>query len=375
VPKRLISIEPAWRFRNHLGQQLEPALFDVLAAIGESGKLTEAAKRAGYSYRHSWNLLKRWSEFFGAPLATLTQGRGARLTPLGEKLAWAAQRIHARLGPQLDNLAAEIDLEMMRAIHALKPIVRIHASYGFAVARLPQFAAEHSDVRVDLQYVGSLEAFSALARGNCDLAGFHVPLGRGSDELRARFERNLKPRPMRVIKLVTRTQGLFLARGNPKGVRALADLASRHVRFINRQQQSGTRLLFDLLLAEAGVRQSSIAGYETAEFTHSAVAAFVASGMADAGFGVQPAAAQFKLDFVPLAQEAYCLAGRDETWETPAVRTLLALIGGRKFAASVRELAGYDTIGAGKSVDPLQLMRTKLGVPRPGKTGPRAGPR
>jgi hypothetical protein len=36
---------------------------------------------------------------------------------------------------------------------------------------------ERQGVLVDLQYRSSTEAVTALARGECDLAGFHLPIG------------------------------------------------------------------------------------------------------------------------------------------------------------------------------------------------------
>ena len=345
--KRIINIEAAWRFRNHLGQDIEPALFDVLAAIAETGKLTEAAKRAGYSYRHAWNLIHKWSDFFGVPLVDTEQGKGATLTPLGEKLAWAAQRIRARLGPQLDNLAAEIDLELLRAINALAPGIRVHASHGYAIARLPELMRPEDNVRIDLQYLGSIDALASLAHGNCDLCGFHVPQRPLNDVLRERLTRYLKPRDFKAIKLVSRVQGLYVAPGNPKKIHTLADLARPDVRFINRQQNSGTRFLLDLMLEEAKVSPTKIHGYESVEFTHAAVAAFIASGMADAGFGVQAAAAQFNLEFIPLAHENYCLAGAKSTWETPSVKLLLEKICSPEFPELIANLPGYDATGAG----------------------------
>ena len=44
---------------------------------------------------------------------------------------------------------------------------------------------------------------------------------------------------------------------------------------------------------------------EQIEFTHAAVAAYVASGMADVSFGVEAAARQFGLDFVRILTEDY----------------------------------------------------------------------
>jgi molybdate-binding protein len=81
-----------------------------------------------------------------------------------------------------------------------------------------------------------------------------------------------------------------VAKGNPKGITGLAGLAQPGVRFVNRQLGSGTRVVPDLLLAGEGIASAAIAGDESAEFTHAAVAALVASGMADAGFGVETAA-------------------------------------------------------------------------------------
>ena len=52
-------------------------------------------------------------------------------------------------------------------------------------------------------------------------------------------------------------------------------------------------MLLDLALRAIGIDPERIDGYASAGFTHSAIAAFVASGMADLGFGVEPAAHHF----------------------------------------------------------------------------------
>lgn len=347
MPNSWITVEPAWRLRNTAGQELDPLLFRILQAINETGKLTESAARVGYSYRHCWNLIHQWSAFFGVPLVELHKGKGARLTPLGEKLAWAAERVQARLGPQLENLAVELDREINLAISDSKPTLRLHASIGYAVALLPDLIAEAGTARLELQYLGSLDAMASMARGNCELCGFHLPLNLPCAELLARVQKFLKPRTHRLIRLVTRTQGLYLAHGNPAHVSGLSDLVKPEVRFVNRQHNSGTRILLDLLLEDAGIPSPRINGYEQVEFTHAAVAAFVASGMANVGFGVETAASRFKLDFVPIAKEAYMLACRVETLEQPAMQQLLGLLGSPLFAERVGELAGYSSHGAG----------------------------
>jgi len=143
-----IQIEPAWRFRNAEGREIDPLLFRLLAAVQRSGKLTEAARDVGFSYRHCWNLIRTWSAFFGTPLVELSQGKGAELTPLGEKLTWAAQRIQARLTPQLENLSVEIDREINAALMDTHPVLRLHASHGYAIALMPELIQRVAGVRL-----------------------------------------------------------------------------------------------------------------------------------------------------------------------------------------------------------------------------------
>ncbi|MFY7948376.1 MAG: substrate-binding domain-containing protein, partial [Gemmatimonas sp.] len=158
--------------------------------------------------------------------------------------------------------------------------LRIHASHGFAVQALHE--ALQRDAREgfshELKYCGGAEALAALAGGQCDIAGFHVPIGRFEPAVLAHYRPWLASRSLRLVALATRRQGLMVAPGNPRRIYGVADLARPGVRFINRQPGSGTRVLLDLLLAEAGIAPSQLRGHEQCEFTHAAVAAFVASG-------------------------------------------------------------------------------------------------
>jgi molybdate-binding protein len=102
---------------------------------------------------------------------------------------------------------------------------------------------------------------------------------------------------------------------------------------------------------------AQVNGYPTEEFTHAAVAATVASGMADAGFGIEAAASQHGLDFIPLATERYYLAARAATLERASARALLEALAGAAFMKRVRALPGYDAAGAGAIVS----VREELG--------------
>jgi len=160
-------------------------------------------------------------------------------------------------------------------------------------------------IGVDLRYVSNQNSLVSLAQGACDLSGVHLPRG----ELRAQGIRACKewldPREDRVISFVTREMGLMVKRGNPLKIASIKDVVERKARFVNRDHDSGTRLLFDQLLALHKVDEAKINGAQQMEFTHAAVAAYVASGMADVSFGVEAAARQFGLDFIRLLTEDY----------------------------------------------------------------------
>jgi molybdate-binding protein len=298
----------------------------------------------------------------------MSRGRGATLTALGQKLLWADKRVAARLAPLLDNLASELEAEIERSLSDSKPVLRIHASHGFALELLRDFVTK-KHIRVDLKYRGSMEALASLAGSDCDMAGFHVPIGELEPAVLKFYTKWLRPESQTLINLATRRQGIMMARGNPKEIVALADLARRGVRFVNRQFGSGTRILLDLLLKRENVDSRTIAGYDTGEFTHSAVAAYVASGLADAGFGVETAARRFQLEFVPIVAERYFLICHDDSLTSPLVTQILDVLTSGRFRAAASDLAGVDVTYAGTI---LSIRDAFSALPEPRrKTQPR----
>jgi molybdate transport repressor ModE-like protein len=351
-----MEIRPSWVFSNEAGEEVDHRLFDLLHAVHESGKLTVAAQRVAISYRHAWNIIARWSSFFGAALVVLEQGRGAKLSPLGEKLIWAEARARARMLPQMENIASELNLEISRALAEHSPMLRIHASYGYAVAQLPELLRRHTQIGLDLQYLSAADALASLARGGCDIAGFHVPEGERGARAVAEYRNWLNPATQTLIFLVHRQQGIFVKLGNPKRIGSIAALTREDVRFINRQRGSGTRLLLETLLDEQGLDPRRIDGWLNEEYTHAAVAAYVASGMADAGFGVEAAARHFHLDFVPVASERYFLLTRRDTLAYPSVQELLRLLRGPEFEELTRSLPGYRADRSGELMELAQAL-------------------
>lgn len=346
-----IHIRPHWEISLKGERPLDTAdLLGLLLAIQDTGSIAQAAKSVGLSYRYAWGLLRAAEELFGQQLLQTGRGRGTGLTPLAQKLVWADRRIAARLSPTLQSLASELEAELARVTGVAQRPLRLDASHGFAVAALLG-CVDRDALPIDSRYRTSTDAVTALARRECDLAGFHVPAGRFRAQTASWYLRWLDPSLHCLVKVAGREQGLITARGNPLGLHALADLARPGVRFVNRQAGSGTRMLLEMMLAADGPPAETIQGFNSAEFTHSAVAAYIASGMADAGVGMRAAAAQFKLDFTPLLKETYYFALRRDALDEPSMRQLLELMRTPAYHKLVDALPGYDADGTGELVE------------------------
>lgn len=322
-------------------RDLDARVLPLLRAIAHSGSLSGAVDAVGLSYRHAWGLLGRLEALVGQRLVMLERGRGARLTALGEKLVAAEDRLHQLLDVQFGQFTAEIGHALAAPGAAAKNRVTLQASHDMALGRLRDRLANSRKCELDLHFHGSLDCLAALASGQCDLAGFHVPDTSSRNTLLDQYRPWLKTRTLRLLHFVTRKQGLMVAKGNPLRIATLADLARSKARFVNRQPGSGTRLFFDHLLAAHKIRPAQINGYRFEEFTHAAVAATIASGMADAGFGIEAAARQHKIDFVPVASERYFLAARAATWARPGPAALLAALHDGLLDKAVKDLPGY----------------------------------
>jgi len=338
-----MGIRALWVLRDHPdGEWLMPRLLALLAAIHETGSLALACAKTGDSYRHGWGVLREAREAFGTPLVNSVRGRGASLTTFGEKLLWAEKRITARLMPTLESLATELEAELERASPDSRGVLRVVASHAFALTALRDFLARRH-IPVELSYRGSTEALAALHHGDSEVAGLDVPVGELEGKVLAAYAKWLNPPTQVLAHLVERRQGIIVAAGNPHAITSLADLTRAGVRFVNRQPGSGTRLILDHLLSRDGVASRRIRGFDRIEYTHAAVAAFIASGMADAGLGVETAARQFHLGFVPLATERYFLVMRRDSLESPMISRLLAVMRSREFKAHLVQLQGLDS--------------------------------
>src|SRR6266542_1345603 len=220
---------------------LDSRLPALVAAAARRGTLAAAARDLGLSYRAAWGLVEEAARLVGEPLLVLSRGKGAALAPLGERLLAAHRAATARVSQ--DPLSVPLHPAANRRVRAAT--LKVAASHDIALAQLRDRWRLVNGVALD--FLGSGASLSAYASGAAEVAGFHVaPLPRGGlDPLLARLD----PARDALIRFLRREQGLIVARGNPRRVKGVADIATKRLTFVNRQPGSGTRLLLDRLLA------------------------------------------------------------------------------------------------------------------------------
>src|SRR3990172_4915714 len=226
-----------------------------------------------------------------------------------------------------------------------RPAVIFSGSHDLALEGI----AEHLESHVTLLSlpVGSLDGLVNLRQGLCQISGSH--LLDDSGEYNTPFVRHLFPdRDVEVVTLAYRTQGLMLTAGNPKSIRKITDIARADVRFVNRNAGSGTRLWLDAELRRLKIPAENVNGYGMVVKTHTEAASLVASGKADVSLGLQAAARQHGLDFIPLFEERYDLVLPRENEST--LSPLLDYLQTAAFRTELNTLTGYNSAHSGEQI-------------------------
>jgi molybdate-binding protein len=205
---------------------------------------------------------------------------------------------------------------------------------------LSVFARHAREAGIDIVLANANSAYSleCLRAGKIDIAGSHIN------------EPISGARLFSVVTFALWEEGFVVRRGNPRAVRGVADLANPNIRFVNREEGSGSRRLFNTLIAQAGMVAANVKGSEISVPGHLAAAWAVSSGAADCCIAAQSAARRFGLDFIPLASERFelVLHRRDLTRRT--VQGALDVLNRARFRRQLEMIAGYDVTRAGETV-------------------------
>ncbi len=226
-----------------------------------------------------------------------------------------------------------------------KPVIIFSGSHDTAIEHIASDLSRHLSILT--LPVGSLDGLVNLRQGLCHVAGAHL-LDPGG-EYNLPYVRHFFPdRVVDLVTLANRTQGLILSPGNPLGIKSLTDLVRGDVQFINRNLGSGTRLWLDRELSRLNLPVDQVRGYENFVSTHTEAAREVLKGQVDAAIGIQAAAWEAQLDFIPLFEERYDLIYPDE--QIPLISPLLDHLQTASFRRQLNALTGYNTTHSGEKV-------------------------
>jgi putative molybdopterin biosynthesis protein len=234
-----------------------------------------------------------------------------------------------------------LDVQLLRPIEEIDRTVVITGSHDPLIDEVTDLMKHRYPAdRIASSHVGSLGGILAIKRGEAHLGGVHL-LDEDSGEYNLGYLKKYFPEGgVVLLSCVKRTQGLMVAKGNPLGIRSIHDLP--RISYVNRQKGSGTRILIDYLMHQAGLDIDVVRGYQREEFTHTAVAAAVASGTADAGLGIYAAAKIYGLDFIPVGDEQYDLLVAASAMELDAVQHIITVLKSETFAERIIALGGYE---------------------------------
>ena len=354
----------------HLYQQIfESIRDDILSGRIELGTSLPPMRKM----TEEWNcttgtIMRAYQELARQGLVVSHVGRGTRVvdnlpkqdqTPLRKASlfnrteAFLLEIIAAGYTPDEVEQSMRVALDHWRAssakIDETQPnVLRFVGSHDPSLSVIAtHFHKTDPEITFQLSFTGSLGGLIALAEKKADLAGSHL-WDELTDTYNEPFIRKLLPnQKVALLTLAHRRVGLIVPIGNPLGIQSLSDLTKKGVRFVNRQQGSGTRVWLDAQINHAGIDPSSIEGYQDEKMTQFEVARAVSKGQADVGLGVETAALSFSLDFELLTTERYDLVIPAEKWELETVKTLRNWLNTSQAKKEIHNLGGYDTAQTG----------------------------
>jgi len=238
-----------------------------------------------------------------------------------------------------------IQLQTMLLPESTAPLILISGSHDKALELLKDQLSGHFHIIVDT--VGSLNGLINLRQGICQISGSHLMDENG--EFNVGYIKHIfADRPVRLITLVSRTQGLIIKKGNPMGIRSVGDLSREDVRFLNRNPGSGTRIWLDNETRKLGILPEQIQGYGQTVKTHDEVALAIKSGKADVALGIQCVAVSEGLDFIPLFEERFDFAAYPEN--PISIEPVFEHINSAGFRSAITHLSGYNSRHSGELV-------------------------
>ncbi|NHM30154.1 molybdopterin biosynthesis protein [Neobacillus terrae] len=248
------------------------------------------------------------------------------------------------------------EVELFRPLEEIQNAIVFSGSHDLTIDLLSSFIKQkRHDMKIVSSHVGSMAGIMAIRKGEAHVAGIHLLDPETKQYNTSYVNKLLAGMDVILYPFLKRKQGWMIPQGNPLEIEGVADLVNQDAHFVNRQKGAGTRILFDLLLKEAGLSPEQVSGYSREMFSHLAVAAEVKGDNRAAGLGIYPAAKAMGLSFVPVADEEYDLVMTKEFYLSEKGNELMAAIQSPEFRKAVENIGGYEVVEKPVLKIPLQV--------------------
>ena len=209
---------------------------------------------------------------------------------------------------------------------------------------LLDWALRQSECGIATFFDGSQDGLDRFSSHEGIAAGLHVFDPATESWNIAAVEAAVRGMSAVLLGFAKRRRGLVIRPDLSEDIRGVADLAGRSL--TPRQVGAGSRTLFDHLLREADILPETI---EMRPVTRSEADAVldVATGSADATFGLEALAAQHNLGFIPLIEESFDLLVCRRAYFDPPMQRFIRFLASDVFITHAATMKGYDISEAG----------------------------
>jgi putative molybdopterin biosynthesis protein len=211
---------------------------------------------------------------------------------------------------------------------------------------LLEWAVRRSGCGLAIMPGGSLDGVERFSEGQAVACGMHIlDMTDGGYNVSVASQATVGLECV-LLEWAWREQGL-ITQSDTSGIETLNDAVNANMRFIVREPQAGSRVLFQHLIHEAGltIMDVDIVSYEARSETDVGMA--ISEAKADAGLGIRAVAQQLGLNFIPMKKERYDLLIRRRDFFEGPMAQLIAFAQTDAFKARAEQMEGYDISGFG----------------------------
>jgi len=210
---------------------------------------------------------------------------------------------------------------------------------------LLEWALRESRCGIATFFDGSSDGLARFAAREGLATGLHLHDESGADWNVAPVIQACAAMPVALVEWAKRCRGLIVSDRYCKEIRTFEDLRGKRV--VPRQEEAGAQNLFRHLLDRAGLAPNDL-HFTAPARTEQDAALAVLEGKADAAFGLQALASQYKLPFHPIVRERFDILVDRRSWFEPPLQKFLTFCRTDAFAERADGLAGYDIANSGQ---------------------------